>query len=43
MQLIYEVRGPLINTTAVENFWKSVANDLKLKPTFSEKDFHGAT
>jgi|JI6StandDraft_1071083.scaffolds.fasta_scaffold06418_6 hypothetical protein len=43
MDLVYEVRGPLISTTAVENFWKAVANEQKLRPAFSEKEFHGAT
>lgn len=43
MELVYEVRGPLISTTAVENFWKAVANEQKLRPDFSEKEFHGAT
>lgn len=43
MKLICEVRGKLINTTALENLWKSLANDLGLRMEFSEKEFHGAT
>lgn len=37
------MREKLVNTTALENLWKSVANELGLKMDFSEKEFHGAT
>ncbi|KRW98993.1 hypothetical protein PPERSA_11594 [Pseudocohnilembus persalinus] len=43
MKQILNLRGPLKNITAIENFWKQTANQNQLRPQFSEKDFHGAT
>lgn len=43
MKCLVNLRGPLKNMTAIENFWKFTANQYGLRPQFSEKEFHGAT
>jgi len=41
MQLLFSVRGRLICTTKIENWWKSEGKKLKLFQTFSDAAFHG--
>lgn len=43
MKLLINLRGPLKNMTAIENFWKKTANTYNVKPKFSNSEFHGAT